>query len=111
MPPHVDKIEAKKLVESKLGKEWIIPTLYAGEHLPAVNERTWPVPFVIKASHRSGATILVKDDTDWSSIEKQCEAWTASLYEYGLSQYEWVYTQLKPRILIEEYVGGNSAAP
>jgi TupA-like ATPgrasp len=113
MPPHVDKIEVKKLVAPKLGKEWIIPTLYDGERLPPVNERTWPAPFVIKASHRSAATILVKDEAtiDWLPIEKQCAAWTASLYEYGWVQHEWVYTQLKPRILIEEYIGGAQPPP
>jgi hypothetical protein len=104
MPPLVDKIEAKRLVGSAIGSEWVTPTLFAGTALPPLAERKWPLPFVIKASHRSGATLFVRSaaDIDWPQIERVCAEWTASLY--GQEWHEWCYGQIPPRILVEPMI-------
>src|SRR5579862_8008012 len=55
MPGLADKIAVKAVIARRLGERFITPTLYAGCALPPLAERTWPLPFVVKASHRSGA--------------------------------------------------------
>jgi hypothetical protein len=111
MPPLVDKIEVKKFVETRLGPEWIIPTLHAGRALPPRDKRNWPFPYVIKPSHRSGKILFVRgpEDVDWPGMEEQCAEWTAT--HYGKHAGEWAYGQIEPRILVEEYIGGQSAPP
>lgn len=111
MPGLVDKIEAKKFAASRLGSEWIIPTLYAGKQLPPLSERNWRLPYVIKPSHCSHEVLLIRNpaDLDWPHIEKMVSKWTASRFKYGLVHHEWAYSQIEPRILVEEYIGGEVA--
>lgn len=107
MPALTDKIEAKKIVAAQLGSEWIIPTFYEGSALPPLADRNWKLPYVIKPSHRSGNVVFVRgqDDIRWSSIEAACAEWTAD--RYGFYNKEWAYSQIEPRILVEEYIGGD----
>src|SRR5262245_23420816 len=48
LPSWVDKIDVKPLVTEKLGEDWIIPHYFAGAHLPPIEDRSWPLPYVIK---------------------------------------------------------------
>jgi hypothetical protein len=111
LPSWVDKIDVKALVAEKLGKDWIIPHYFAGAHLPPVEERSWPLPYVIKPSHRSGDAIIARSrvDLDWPDIETRCAAWTAD--NYGVETDEWFYRGLERRIMVEKYVGGEQPPP
>ena len=53
-----DKFLVKDYVKSMLGNAILIPTLFAGPHLPPLAHRNWKLPFVIKANHGSGMNIL-----------------------------------------------------
>lgn len=109
MPSLIDKVEAKKIVAARIGVEWIIPTLYAGRTLPSRNQRNWQIPYVLKPSHRSGEILFIRrpEDINWPEIEKIASKWTAT--HYGLHKQEWAYSQIEPRILVEEYIGGDDA--
>ena len=111
MPLLIDKIEVKKFVAERLGPEWIIPTLYAGPALPPRNDRSWPLPYVIKPSHRSGAILFIRcgRDINWPYIEATCAEWTSD--KYGQAEREWGYSQVPPRVLVEPYIGGDSLPP
>ncbi len=106
-----DKINVKVFVEKKLGKKWIIPTIFSGPSLPPVDERNWIFPFVIKASHGSGWNIFIrrKEDCDWLKIEKQVDRWLSS--KFGVLQGEHLYWNIKPQILIEPFVSKNNELP
>ena len=49
-----DKIAVKEYVRAQLGDEWVTPTLWYGDKLPPREERSWPVPYALKAAHGSG---------------------------------------------------------
>lgn len=100
-----DKVLAKQIVADKLGPDWITPTLYAGPDLPPRTERNWPVPFVVKANHRSGANHFVRSpgDCDWDVIEAKVKGWLRS--RYGAMKAEWVYGPIKPQVLVEPFIG------
>lgn len=112
MPRLIDKVEVKEFVASRLGPEWIIPTFYAGPTLPPLGERNWPLPYVIKPNHRSGAVIFVRrpEEIDWPRIETECARWMAQP-PYGQDLHEWGYRDIKPQILIEEFIGDNGVLP
>lgn len=111
MPRFSDKILAKEFVAATLGEEWIIPNLWFGEKLPPRGERTWPIPFVLKASHGSGWNYFVRSEEDlrWDRIERLSESWLRSTF--ATRAKEWLYTQIEPRLLVEPFKGIAGVAP
>jgi len=110
-PSRVDKIAVKEFVAAKLGPAWITPTIWCGDALPPRAERNWPMPFVLKANHGSVMNIFVRSDSerDWDRIETLCEKWLMETYgEWG---GEWVYSKIKPRLLVEPFIGGIADLP
>lgn len=111
LPPLVDKLGAKEAVAERLGKDWVIPTLWSGTELPARERRNWPIPYVLKASHGSGWNRFVRspEEQDWDSIERDCRFWLSSHYLPELR--EWPYSEITPRLLVEPYLGSGTTAP
>ena len=112
MPDLIDKVRVKQFVASRLGSDWIIPTYFAGRTLPPLDERDWPLPFVIKPNHLSGPVIFIRrpEDVDWHDIESRTERWMRTP-PHGVKFSEWGYTQVEPQILVEQYVGREATAP
>lgn len=106
-----DKILAKEHVARTLGEDWIIPNLWTGDRLPPRSERNWPIPFVIKANHGSAWNCFVRSEKelDWDRIEAHARQWLKTTF--GKHIHEWLYSQIKPRLLVEPFVGRNEAAP
>jgi hypothetical protein len=102
-----DKVLAKEYVARVLGPEWVTPTLFAGAALPPRAERDWPVPYVIKANHRSKANIFVRkpEDAEWNRIEPIVENWLS--HSYGQRNGEWAYRDMKRQVLVEPFIGGD----
>jgi hypothetical protein len=101
-----DKVEAKTVVESLLGPEWVTPNLYVGATLPAVSERNWPAPYVIKCNNRSGGHHFVREGDpppDWPTVDKFVA--DAMGRNYGVRLGEWVYSRIRPKVLVEPFIG------
>jgi TupA-like ATPgrasp len=111
MPSRADKILVKDFVREKLGDGWTTPTLWFGSELPPPAERTWPVPFVVKASHGSAMNRFVRSpaELDWAELEAICREWTDQ--QYGGWGAEWLYREIAPRLLIEPFIGETSSLP
>ncbi len=99
-----DKVEVKEYVAEKLGAGFVIPTLWQGTRLPPVENRDWPVPFVIKANHGSGWNAFVwnEQDRNWPDIERLCEEWLGSRMPRYL--HETWYERIEPRLLVEPLI-------
>lgn len=102
-----DKIVAKDYVREMLGEEFVIPTLWAGSELPALDKRTWALPFVIKANFTSGCNYFVKSNKDmnWDIIERITSKWMCRPYHTYLGE-KW-YNMIERRLLVEPFVGEN----
>lgn len=111
LPLRADKIAVKEHVASVLGEAWTTPTLWSGRDLPPRSRRDWQLPFVLKASHSSGANAFVRSTTelDWNLIEPRCRAWLTQSHAKWAG--EWLYTQIEPRLLVEPYIGSLTALP
>jgi hypothetical protein len=111
LPARADKVLVKQFVGEKLGEGWVIPTIWHGARLPPVAERTWPIPFVVKANHGSTWNLFVRSEAerDWPTIESRCAAWLGKYF--GISAGEWHYAAIRPQILIEPFVGELSQLP
>ena len=104
----VDKYEVKKYVSKIIGEEYIIPTLGIYDSFDEINFNKLPNQFVIKCTHDSGSTIICKDKSEFN-IEKAKKKINKALkqnYYYG--SREWPYKNVKPRIIIEQYMVDES---
>jgi hypothetical protein len=112
MPKRADKVLVKEFVRDRLGDEWIVPTLWHGPGLPLRQERNWPIPFVVKCNHGSAMNVFVRcaDELNWSRIESLCDAWLTQTH-YGDWGGEWVYSKIKPQVLVEPFINELSELP
>ena len=109
-PMLADKIAAKEHVADVLGREWIIPTLWHGTHLPLMPP--WPRPFVLKSSHASQQCLFVRNEAEaamWPDMRRTAQRWLRS--SYGTYLGEWLYSEIPPRVLVEPFVGRGNVAP
>lgn len=106
-----NKVTAKDYCAERIGREHIIPTLYHGIELPPIEQRNWPLPFVIKANHGSGLNMFIRDksDIDWPAIEVTLKTWLS--YKFGEVSGELYYTSFKPEILVEPFIARSSDLP
>ena len=103
----VDKYEAKKYVSNIIGEKYIIPTLGIYDKFEDIDFDNLPNQFVIKPTHTSGDIFICKDKTkiDKNKLKKIVEKWLKRNYYY--LHREWVYKNVKPRIIIEKYMIDN----
>lgn len=103
----VDKFEVKKYVSTIIGDEYIIKTLGIYNSFDEIEFDKLPDKFVIKCTHDSGGIIIVQDKTSFNiNIAKK----TINKYlnrNYYYPGREWPYKNIKPRIIIEKYMGEN----
>lgn len=100
----VDKYEAKQLVSDIIGKEYIIPTIGLYNSFDDIDFNKMPKSFVIKCTHDSGGLIIVKDKNKLdlkSAKAKINKCLKKNYYYYGR---EWPYKNVRPRIIVEEYM-------
>ena len=100
----VDKYEAKEYVRKIIGDQYIIPTIGIYNSFDEINFDELPNQFVIKCTHDSGGLIIVKDKTkfDVKNAKKVINKCLKNNFFYA--QREWPYKNVKPRIIIEEYM-------
>ncbi len=106
-----DKYEVKEIVKEKIGEKYIVPTLAVGERFEEINISELPNQFVMKCTHDSGSIVVCKDKNlmDWNKIGKKLDVLLEKNYFWYLR--EWQYKNIKPRILVEQYIGNNDGLP
>lgn len=98
----VDKYEAKEYVSDSIGKEYIIPTIGVFETFEDIDFDKLPNQFVMKCTHDSSSTIVCdsKSNFDINKARKKINKKLKTNY-YFLGR-EWIYKNIKPRIIIEK---------
>lgn len=108
MPPLADKVAVKQFVADRVGKEWVIPTLWTGEELP--RQPRWPRPFVVKSRHGCKQNRFVLTGLeDWDRIRHDAAVWMRKTYGFWLD--EWVYEEIPHGLLVEPFVGASGTVP
>lgn len=107
MPAMADKVAVKALVAARLGRDWVVPTLWAGERLP---ERSrWAGPIVVKSRHGCNQNAFVQGGAEWPAVRARAARWMRSCYGGWLD--EWLYAHIPRGALIEPFVGVNHRLP
>ena len=106
----VDKYEVKAIVERKIGKEYLIPTLGIWEKFDEIDFEKLPNQFVLKCTHDSGGLIICKDKSklDINKARKLINKCLRHSYFWG--DREWPYKNVPPRIIAETYMEDSKTA-
>lgn len=100
----VDKYEAKNYVASRIGEQYIIPTLGVWDHFDDIDFSLLPDQFVLKCTHDSAGLVIVKDKSKLdiqAARRKINRSLNKNFYYIGR---EWQYKNIKPRVIAEAYM-------
>lgn len=104
MTTMADKYEVKQYVSHIIGSEYVIPTIAIYDKWDDIDFDSLKAPFVLKTTHSSGVIKIVKDKEsfDYETTKKK---FNKSLKEnYFFSCREWPYKNIKPRIIVEQFI-------
>ena len=103
-----DKYEVRQYVKETIGEEYLNDLLGVYESIDEINLDDLPKSFVLKGTHGSGFNIIVRDKEkmDWKREFKKMKKWLKTNYYW--QNREWVYRDLKPRIICEKFLSDDS---
>lgn len=101
----VDKFEVKKIIANQIGEEYIIPTYGVWSSFEEIDFDVLPNQFVLKTTHDSGGIVICKDKDhfNYAAAKNKIESHQKMNGAY-LIYREWIYKNLKPRIIAEKYM-------
>jgi len=99
-----DKYEVKKYVSEIIWEEYTVPTLWIYNTFDDIDFNKLPCKFVIKCTHDSWWVIIIKDKNEINYDELKQKINKFLKRRYYLLRWEWVYKNIKPRIIIEKYM-------
>jgi len=100
----VDKYLVKEHVSKIIGEKHIIPTIGVFDKFDDINFNLLPNKFVIKCNHDSGSVIVCRNKNIFNkkAARKKINRRLKKNY-YDLFK-EWPYKNVKPKIIVEEYL-------
>jgi hypothetical protein len=109
-----DKLSVREYVAEKVGKEYLIPLLWAGNRPEEIPFDELPSKFMIKANHGCGYNIIVKDkdQIDKKMIILKLKQWLNE--NFCMDKYlgtAWAYKNIKPAIIVESFLDNNGDIP
>jgi len=106
----VDKDGVRSFVSGKIGEKYLIPLVGIFDRFDDMDLTAFPKEFVIKCTHDSGSVVIVKDkdSMDVAAVRKKIRK--AQRRNYFWIGREWAYKNIKPRIIVEEYLKDESGA-
>ena len=99
-----DKYEVKQYVSEKLGPDYVLPALGVWEHFDDINFDALPDQFVLKCTHDSGGFVVCKDKSTFDKEAAKAKIEKCLSMNYFRYHREWVYKNIKPRIIAEPYL-------
>jgi len=99
-----DKCEVKKYVEEKIGSDKVIPLLGVWDRFDEIDFNQLPDQFVLKCTHDSGGFRICKDKTNFDQKEARRFFDKELRKNFYWNKREWVYKDIKPRIIAEPYI-------
>ncbi|MBY7144602.1 glycosyl transferase [Virgibacillus sp. NKC19-3] len=99
-----DKYEVRNMVDKKIGSEFLNELYDVYNSVEEINLNKLPNSFILKATHSSGYNFVCKDKNavDWKAQFKELRKWFKVNYFWNTR--EWVYKNIKPRIICERFL-------
>ncbi|WP_054688421.1 ATP-grasp fold amidoligase family protein [Pantoea stewartii] len=107
-----DKYSVRDYIAEKIGNDYLIPLLHDTTDPTTLNDLTRWQGTVIKPNHASNMVEIVLEEPD--ALRKQqiihnCCSWLKT--DFANEAREIHYRYIKPRILVEQYIGDGKSAP
>jgi len=106
----VDKYLVREYISNTIGEEYLIPLLGVWDSFDEIDFDSLPEQFVLKCTHDSGSVVICKDKKafDYAAAKKKIERkLKKNMYWWAR---EWVYKDLMPRIIAEQYMEDSFTA-
>ena len=99
-----DKYEVREIVKERIGEQYLNELIAVYESVDEIDIDKLPDKFVLKGTHGSGFNIICKDKSkmNWDEEFKKMRRWLRT--NYYLQNREWVYKDIQPRIICEEFL-------
>lgn len=105
---YVDKYAVRSYVADNIGEEYLIPLIAIYNDVDEIDWGVLPNQFVLKCTHGSSSNIICSDKSKLNiyDAKKKLRTWMKrNWYWFGR---EWVYKDVKPRIVCEKYMVDES---
>lgn len=99
-----DKLAVRDYVSEKIGEEYLVPLLGIWDSPEDIDFAKLPDCFVLKCTHDSESAVICKDKSTLNinaTRKRLKKALNVNFYWYNR---EWVYKNITPRIIAEEYL-------
>lgn len=105
-----DKYGVRKLVEERIGEVYLNGIYAVFESVDEIDIDKLPKSFVLKGTHGSGFNLICKDKDkiNWDEEFKKMRTWFK--INYFWQNREWVYKDIKPRIICEKFIEQEKGA-
>ncbi|MGF3215083.1 ATP-grasp fold amidoligase family protein [Facklamia sp. P12945] len=99
-----DKYLVRDYVDNKIGKKYLNEIIGVYNSTKEISFENLPNQFVLKGTHGSGFNIICKnkDKLNEKEVKKEMDLWLKKNYFW--QNREWVYKDIKPRIICEKYL-------
>jgi hypothetical protein len=103
-----DKYNVRNYITQTIGDEYLIPCYGVWDKFEDIPFETLPNQFVLKCTHDCGSILFCKDKTnfDITSAKKHFKKRLSRNFYWRSRQ--WVYKNIKPRIIAEKYMVDES---
>jgi len=107
-PALVDKYEVRKYIAQTIGEEYLIPNYGVWDDFDEIPFHALPDRFVLKCTHDCGSVLICRDKSrlDLAQARKHFRKHLAVNCYW--QRKEWVYKNIKPRIIAEELMSDES---
>ncbi|HUN01333.1 MAG TPA: ATP-grasp fold amidoligase family protein [Niabella sp.] len=103
-----DKHDVKNYVKEMIGEEYVVKSYGVWRSFEEIDFNTLPAQFVLKTTHDSGGIVICKDKSTLD-LEKAREKINRHLKKNLFYTFrEWVYKNIEPRIIAEEFLVDES---
>ena len=101
-----DKYAVREWIREQGEEQILVPLIGVYDHFDEIEYDTLPRQFVIKTTHGCGWNVIVEDkeQLDWAETGLQVEEWLTLDFAY-CNGFELHYSNIRPRIIIEKYLG------
>lgn len=107
-PDLVDKYRVREFVAERIGDDYLIPLVGLWDTVDEVDFGSLPDRFVAKCTHDSGSVVICADKESFDEDVAKKKLSHALRHNMFFAGREWPYSKVKPRIIIEEYLGDPS---
>jgi len=109
-----DKLAARRIVERKVGPNYLIPILWIGDRADDIPVESLPDKFIIKTNHGCGYNLIVHDKSNFELKKEliKINNWLKQNFAYSaFLGMAWAYKNILPKVFVETLIEDNGRPP